>query len=113
MKCKWYSCENILEGRRTVFCSLNCKNKFWVNKKRVNNKFKLIDMFGGKCQWCGYNKSRAALQFHHYEDNKDFAISFNGQTRSFDKLLEEAKKCILICANCHAEHHAKYKDIIE
>jgi hypothetical protein len=26
-----------------------------------------------------------------------------GHIRSFDKLLAEARKCVLLCANCHAE----------
>lgn len=113
MICKWYSCNNELSGQRRVFCSDKCKNKYSVNKKRVNNKFKLIDLFGGKCLWCGYNKSRSALQFHHPNDDKEFGLSQSGNTKSLEKLIEEAKKCILICANCHAEHHAKYTEPIQ
>ncbi len=112
MKCKWHTCSNELSGRQTVFCSKQCKNKHFVNRKRVNNKFALIEMFGGKCNWCGYNKSRAALQFHHTDDNKEFGLAQSGITHSLDKLIEEAKKCVLICANCHAEHHAKYTEPI-
>lgn len=61
-------------------------------------------MLGNKCVKCGYNKCSAALEFHHLDPKiKDFTI---GQTfRSFDKLLEEAKKCAILCANCHAEEH--------
>ena len=70
-------------------------------------------MFGGECLWCGYNKSRAALQFHHTESNKSFGLGQSGITHSFDKLVEEAKKCVLICANCHAEHHSKYTELIK
>ena len=32
-----------------------------------------------------------------------FAFGQRGLTRSFTEALEEAKKCSLLCANCHAE----------
>ena len=65
----------------------------------------LVLEFGGKCQLCGYDKSSAALHFHHIESNKKFGLG-DGQTRSLKLMRSEAKKCILICANCHAEIHA-------
>ena len=54
---------------------------------------------------CGYSKSLWALEFHH-EDRKakSFSISKGiNSGKSLNKLLEEAKKCILVCSNCHAE----------
>lgn len=71
-----------------------------VKKKKVE----LVRMFGGKCSRCGYSKSNAALQFHHTEPkNKSFSIGSKQQSYSLERLIEEAKKCILLCANCHAE----------
>ena len=53
---------------------------------------------------CGYNRWLAALEFHHLEpEKKSFALSLRGVTRSIAKLREKAKKCVLLCANCHAE----------
>ena len=37
--------------------------------------------------------------------SESFGISQNGFTRTWDALLEEAKKCDLLCSNCHAETH--------
>lgn len=77
-----------------------------VTKCRQNLKARLVKEFGGKCIKCGYNKSIKALEFHHRDPNtKIFGISTNKTTKSFAKLLEEAKKCDLICANCHRELH--------
>lgn len=54
---------------------------------------------------CGYSKSNNALQFHHTDPNtKSFRLSAN-MGKGFEKLLAEAKKCVLLCANCHAEEH--------
>jgi hypothetical protein len=45
------------------------------------------------------------LDFHHKKKNKNnFGIGKN-RHKSYDKLKKEAKKCILICANCHREKH--------
>ena len=78
-----------------------------VSKRRKNIKIELIKIFGGKCIQCGYNKCVGALHFHHKDfSKKKFELSARGITRAFKKTLEEAKKCILICSNCHAEIHA-------
>lgn len=64
-------------------------------------------MFGGVCVKCGYRKSISALTFHHRNPlEKSFEIS-KGLTskKSLSKLVDEAKKCDLLCANCHFELH--------
>ncbi|MEN9390090.1 MAG: hypothetical protein RLZZ283_190 [Candidatus Parcubacteria bacterium] len=65
-----------------------------------------VDHAGGKCQVCGYSRSIRALTFHHRDPSKkDFGLSDRGLTRSWAKTLAEIDKCILLCANCHAEVH--------
>lgn len=73
-------------------------------ENRRNIKRRLVEHFGGKCIWCGYSKSVAALQFHHPNDDKEFGVG-DGASRSWEKQFAEAQKCVLICANCHAEEH--------
>ena len=59
---------------------------------------------GGKCSRCGYDKCLKALEFHHIDPSKkDFTIS-NDHFRLKDA-IEESKKCILLCSNCHKEFH--------
>lgn len=66
---------------------------------------------GDKCKACGYDKCQAALEFHHRNpEEKDFQIS-KAQSYNKDKLLQEAAKCILLCANCHREVHNNVRDI--
>ena len=105
MICKWNHCNNELSGKQRSFCSINCKNKYYVTENRRKVKRKLVEHFGGKCVLCGYDKSYSALQFHHVNKDKSFGIAASGLTRSYKDLLNEAEKCILICANCHAEQH--------
>ena len=65
---------------------------------------KIKEKYGGKCMRCGYNKCIKALEFHHLDPSqKDFTIS-NDHFKLIDA-IEESKKCIMLCANCHRELH--------
>jgi hypothetical protein len=65
---------------------------------------KIKESRGGKCIRCGYDKCIKALEFHHIDPSKkDFTIS-SDRFHLLDA-VEESKKCILICSNCHKELH--------
>lgn len=67
----------------------------------------VVEYKGGKCCICGYQKCIGALDLHHRNENeKEFGLSARGMTRSWEKIKEEADKCVLLCANCHREIHA-------
>jgi len=71
----------------------------------------LIELLGGKCSSCGYKKNFAALEFHHkIAGTKAFELDLRSlSNRTWEKVLDEVSKCILLCANCHAElHHADH-----
>jgi hypothetical protein len=74
-------------------------------KRGLERKSKLIDMSGGCCSLCGYNKTRRALTFHHTDpQTKDFGLSLdNLWSKKWEIILEEYNKCILVCMNCHME----------
>jgi hypothetical protein len=66
----------------------------------------------GRCRLCGYDRCPAALQFHHLDPGeKSFALSREGVTRSLAEAQAEAAKCVLLCANCHAEIEAGYREL--
>lgn len=102
-KCAWHLCDNQTE---TKFCGVKCKNKYHVKLKRKRLKLKSVEYKGGSCEICGYNKCIEALEFHHRDPKeKDFAISTDGNTRSWEKIKKELDKCFLLCSNCHREVH--------
>jgi hypothetical protein len=73
-----------------------------AHRRRV--KELLIEEAGGCCVICGYDRFPGALQFHHVDPaQKSFALSVQGVARSLEKARAEAAKCVLMCANCHAE----------
>jgi predicted nucleic acid-binding Zn ribbon protein len=105
-------CGKSLHGRQTKFCSPVCKNKdlqsYEAQKRRgLARKLDLIKNAGGRCSICGYDKNLAALVFHHTaSSDKDFKLDMRSlSNRRLDPVLEEINKCILVCANCHAELH--------
>lgn len=80
------------------------KNIEYVNRRQKRVKEALIKAHGEKCNICKYNRCNRALEFHHIDPStKDFTISKNSKISSFNRLLEESKKCILVCSNCHRE----------
>lgn len=62
-------------------------------------------MYDGKCHRCGYNKCVAALEFHHIDPSKKDTI-VSSDSITIEKAIEESKKCVLLCSNCHKEFHA-------
>ena len=92
----------------TVRYHLDDKNKKVLRHRqslyRRNFTEALKQKHGGKCRVCGYSKSSRALHFHHLDPA--IKVGGIGRMKGHHEASEaEAKKCILICANCHAEHH--------
>ena len=76
----------------------------YVARRRRKIKEILVSEAGGACRLCGYDRYAGALQFHHLDpENKTFQLAGRGLTRSLSIVRQEAKKCVLLCANCHAE----------
>lgn len=113
---KCVTCHKPLRGRQRRFCCRRCKNVDTNNKHQSyqaqqlrgrERKLELIRLKGAKCEYCGYNKNYAALEFHHPNpDEKDFQLDIRTlSNRKWGAVMIEAKKCLLLCSNCHAEEH--------
>lgn len=66
----------------------------------------LVTEAGGRCALCGYRRCSLSLQFHHVDPA---AKSFNmttGRGKGLETYRAEARKCVLLCANCHCEVEA-------
>lgn len=73
-----------------------------VVEYRTRVKIALVNAFGNKCQICNVAYDRWVYDFHHVNpDEKLFNISGSGITRSKEKCCNEAKKCVMLCSNCH------------
>jgi hypothetical protein len=89
-------------GRRCLRCRAEA-----VSRRRRRVKALLVAEAGGRCAACGYDRHLGALEFHHADPStKQFALGNDGITRSIAVMRAEAAKCVLLCANCHAEIEA-------
>lgn len=84
-----------------------------VKRWRESTKARLVNAMGGKCAICSYAKCNDALEFHHINPlEKEFGLgAVRGSILSWAKIVEEAKKCVLLCSNCHREIHAGIIDL--
>jgi transposase len=95
---------HILEGRGYYRCR-QCRIEAVVRRRR-KVKETLVAEAGGKCRLCGYSRCIAALEFHHLDPTtKKFGLSRRG-ARNIAMLRSEARKCVLLFSNCHAEVEA-------
>ncbi len=110
---RWIKPMGLGENRR-IRCS-KCATEAVSNRRR-KVKSTLVKERGGKCERCGYNKCIWALDFHHIDPStKLFSMSSGGFTIAIDRFREEAKKCELVCANCHREieHKVRGNSVVE
>jgi transposase-like protein len=90
------------KGHDSYRC-LACRKERVIARRRKVKEI-LVAEAGGSCRICGYDRYIGALQFHHLDPaTKSFGLGMRGIARSLERCREEARKCILLCANCHAE----------
>lgn len=102
--------EFVREGRGYYRCK-RCRSQA-VGRRRQVVKDQLVKEFGGCCVLCGYKRCTRALSFHHLDPSlKKFHIAEKGHCRSIARCREEAKKCVLLCSNCHAEVEGGFVEV--
>lgn len=87
-------------------------NREWQKARRdelvaISDEYKLTH----GCSICGYNKCAGAMDYHHVEDKQKEPARLLQGARSLPTINEELSKCVLLCSNCHREHHAGHLDL--
>jgi cytochrome c553 len=77
-----------------------------VTRRLQKVKRILVEEAGGCCCVCGYNRCIINLHFHHVDPRKKSFSLTVAMGKSLAALRDEAKKCVLACANCHGEIEA-------
>lgn len=93
-----------------TFCTqrqTSCPACNYQRRRDIREK-KIYSITGTDCWYCGYDRgyeARAVLEFHHVNsETKKFNVSSREiATLKWDKVITEAKKCVLLCARCHRE----------
>jgi transposase len=90
------------DGFRCQLCRTSA-----VQRRRRAIKRQLVEDAGGACVLCGYDRTPGGLHFHHVDPaDKRFGLARQGVTRALEDARAEARKCVLLCSNCHAEVEA-------
>jgi hypothetical protein len=77
-----------------------------VTRRHRRVRALLLSEAGGRCAVCGYARCALNLHFHHVDPSvKSFSMNM-GVGKALAAFREEAKKCVLVCANCHGEIEA-------
>jgi hypothetical protein len=105
------SCRVCGETRPEMFYNkpqTECKPCFNLRRARQNqrNRAIVVRTMGGQCNLCGYSRCEAALELHHRDPAEKDPKYRTTKNSSVDVMLAEARKCVLVCANCHRELHS-------
>ncbi len=96
----------VRQASETGYRCVECRKERVAARRRAIKRI-LVEEAGGACRLCGYDAYLGALQFHHLDPAvKEFGLGLRGVARSLERCRAEARKCVLLCANCHAEVEA-------
>jgi transposase-like protein len=103
MQCRHHGMTAFILDRRGSYRCKACRAAA-VARRRRKMKEILVAEAGGECSVCHYSRDMRALHFHHVEPElKRHEINARGAGLAIATLRAEAEKCVLVCANCHAE----------
>lgn len=97
--------DNFHTGKKTT-CK-GCANKKRLERSRKRRSF-AINLLGGCCQSCGFDKYPCSLEVHHTEPKHKDPNFESMRSWSEERIVKELKTCVLLCSNCHAAYHAGY-----
>jgi len=81
-------------------------------KNKAKKRALIHEKKSGGCIACGYNRCPEALDLHHFDKStKEGTLANMLHTAGIKYVEEEIKKCVVLCANCHREHHAEGSDL--
>jgi predicted HNH restriction endonuclease len=109
---KWKE-ENVdkLKEYRRNWYERNRENEIAKAKERQKNRRKDLSKWWHdyksqlSCEICGFSHP-AVIDFHHMNpDEKDGNLANMIKNKSREKVIEEIKKCRVLCSNCHRILH--------
>lgn len=100
-----FNWRNKAKGTRRSECKF-CHSSYM--KQKYQEKKEEIQEIKSECRCVKCGDSRGyVLDFHHINpDEKENTIArMTSNNYQLDKVYDEIKKCIVLCANCHREFH--------
>jgi len=75
----------------------------YVISWRRRTKERMVKSFGNKCSVCDNTYPQEIFEFHHLKpETKEFNLGrIRSNCFSWERIVIELRKCIMVCANCH------------
>jgi len=99
----------ILRDKNKVYYRTNDRGRVAIHYKREKKK-RAIDYLGGICKDCKGAFPDVCYDFHHKNPKSKIIEVCQILTSSWEVILVELKKCVLLCSNCHRIRHQKEAD---
>jgi hypothetical protein len=86
-----------------------------VKRWRKNTKIRIVESFGNICCICKNTYPPELYDLHHIDpDEKEFSFgSIYASPISWDRIVIELRKCVMVCSNCHRLIHYYNEQIPE
>ena len=94
------------KGTRRADCK-KCHSQFMKDKYH-EKRLEIQDLkTEQKCIKCGYSRCSEALHFHHIDETtkSENIARMIANSYGLERARFEIEKCVVLCANCHAEFH--------
>ncbi len=75
-------------------------------KRRAKKTQACLDLHGDKCADCEKTYPNICYDFHHVEPKTVEVSRMVHKDMKLELILEEARKCVLLCSNCHRIRHS-------
>ncbi len=86
------------QNNKEIYKNRGKKRRLCMAKKFFDYKSNL------SCLYCG-KKNPECIDFHHNGDKHDNVGRILRSTQSWNRAIQEIKKCDAVCANCHRKLH--------
>lgn len=100
-----FNWRNKAKGTRRADCK-ECHSNYM--KIKYQEKKNIIQELKSqcKCAKCGDNRGYV-LDYHHIDpsEKENTIARMTSNNYELDKVYDEIKKCVVLCANCHREFH--------
>ena len=100
-----FNWRNKAKGTRRSECKY-CHSEYM--KQKYQEKKNIVQEIKSSCSCAKCGQTRGYfLDFHHINPNEksDNITRLTSNNSKLDKVYDEMKKCIVLCANCHREFH--------
>lgn len=100
-----FNWRNKAKGTRRSECKY-CHSEYM--KQKYQEKKNIVQEIKSSCSCAKCGQTRGyVLDFHHIDPNEknDNIARLTSNNSKLDKVYDEMKKCIVLCANCHREFH--------